>query len=183
MKQPLFPVLLIGILPLAQRQRHDDFPAQPHQLLNHAVLDGCEARKAVKDNHAPRKQPGSLQRTPENVQCFLRRDKVALNILCEAAVKRLQILQFLDKRSAVPGKPDQLLHILRADPVLHKFRDGALYLMDIALLVQKAPQHRQLILEIRRNLLEYKALSCIVQHRNFIAADLLHNAVVQPPEA
>ena len=92
MEQPLFPVLLIGILTLAQRQRHDDFPAQPHQLLNYAVLDGCEARKAVEDDHAPRKQPGSLQRTPENIQRLLRRDKVALNILCKAAVECLQIL-------------------------------------------------------------------------------------------
>ena len=55
--------------------------------------------------------------------------------------------------------------------------------MDVALPVEEAAKRRQLVLQIRRHLLEHQALARVVQHRGLPSAYLLQDAVAQTAEA
>mgnify|MGYP007112562707 CR=1 FL=1 len=76
-----------------------------------------------------------MQRTAKHIQGLLRGNKMVLDIFRKALVQGLQILQFLYQCTSLLCVRNELRHVLCADTILHKFRDGTLHLMNIALLM------------------------------------------------
>ncbi len=106
-----------------------------------------------------------------------------MDVFQEAFVQGLQVFQFLYQGSPLPGEVDELLHLLRADAVLHEFGDGAFHLVDVALSVEEAAQGGQVSFQVRGHLLEHQAFAGVVQHGDFLAAYFLQDAVAQASEA
>ena len=126
----------VEILSCVDRHRHIYLLRQRKKLSQKLILHGCETGKAIQRHHAALQDLRLARHLAERLQRFLRRDVFSLQLLLEAFVEKLDILQLIKEGRLLLRPLQKPLHLLRVDIILRQLRDHGFHLLQISHLFQ-----------------------------------------------